>query len=122
MAHFKLTKKKETEAEESLNAFKLTKLILEAIEIIRERGKCPDKDSVIDFICSKHGLDQPGLDKGEVIDTIDGLLLSGMIFARTIKGKEPYFISEEAKLKMKSDIGNTGPPVSATGNYRLYIF
>ena len=39
MARFKLTKKKETEAEESLNAFKLTKVILEAIEIIRERSK-----------------------------------------------------------------------------------
>ena len=113
MARFKLTKKKGTDAKESLNAFKLTKLILEAIEIIRERRKRPDKDSVTDFICSKHGLDQPGLDKGEVIDTIDGLLLSGMIFARTTKGKESYFISEEAKLKMTSDIGNTGPPVES---------
>ena len=66
-----------------------------------------------DFICSKHGLDQPGLDKGEFIDTIDGLLLSGMIVAGTTRRKESYFISEKAKLKMKYDIGDTGPPVES---------
>ena len=51
--------------------------VLDASEATRDRRKRPDRESVSEFICTRHGLD-----KGRADDVLNEMPLSGAIYTK----------------------------------------
>ena len=81
------------------DALRLLDGVFDAIDGIRDRKKRPDRDSVSEYICSRYGLDKSRADH-----VLDEMLLSGAIYIKKFKGKDSFFIRNEVKTGIKSQI------------------
>ena len=97
MARLKLTKSVGTYYMDNEDALKLIINILDAIETIKKRKKRPDEKSISYFIASKQGLNE-----GMVLETLEQLLDSGVLYTEMIKGSESYRINKEAETKIRA--------------------
>ena len=71
---------------------RLLESVFDAIDAIRDRRNRPDRDSVSEYICARHGLDKERAD-----DVLDEMLISGAIYTKMVKDKDSF--SYVMKLK-----------------------
>ena len=99
MVRIKYTKCREiTTVDNDADALRVLESVFDANGAIRDQRKRPDRDFVSEYICTRHGLDKEMAD-----DVLNEMLLSGVIYTKTVKGKDSFFICDKVNVGIHSN-------------------